>query len=67
LLVSRESSASADRRHRTARRRDKLPALCAVAPCNLRLEGSAARNARRVGTAAPLLLVTIGTPQSANV
>jgi len=46
LLVSRETSASADRRHRAARRRDKLPAL-AVAPCNLRLEGPAPEGAAR--------------------
>src|SRR5262245_50033638 len=56
-LVSRDSSASADRRHGAAPGRDKLPALCAVAPCNLRLEQPCA-GTRRIGGAAPPLLAT---------
>src|SRR5262245_36240345 len=56
-LLSRETSASAHRRHRVAPGRDKLPALCAVAPCNLRLEAPCAGTVRRRPAPPPLATV----------
>src|SRR5262245_43082861 len=56
-LVSRETSASAHGRHGASPGRDKWPALCAVADCNLRLEELAPEH----GTPPPRL-ATIDTP-----